>query len=324
MNGPAIVILVLLAQAGPTPPAPDAKARAQALLKEGTRLYEKGSPADALEKFRQAYAEYPSPKLWFNIGQANRDLGRPADAMEAFERFLAEATDASALSVSEAEKSVAELRMKLGRLTIECSMSGAEIEVDGKPAGVAPIPKPLWVAPGQHRIGATHASAAPAVEDVDVTAGAMRAVDIRLRPLAEVLGAAGRPQSATADLQATSSPALNPAVDDHGWWLGRKWTWVAAGATVAFTATATIFGVAMQSRFDDLNKECGSASQSTVACGDSQIDSVTTLKNTANIFWGLAGAAAVTTGILFFVEGRQVTVAPLAGEATGLLASVRY
>jgi hypothetical protein len=32
----------------------------------------------------------------------------------------------------------------------------------------------------------------------------------------------------------------------------------------------------------------------------------------------------VTTGVLFFVEGHSVTMAPMAGNTTGLLANVRY
>ena len=54
-----------------------AKARAQALLSEGTAAYGRGDYATALDKFTAAYRIFPSPKLWFNIGQANRDLGRP-------------------------------------------------------------------------------------------------------------------------------------------------------------------------------------------------------------------------------------------------------
>jgi hypothetical protein len=42
------------------------------------------------------------------------------------------------------------------------------------------------------------------------------------------------------------------------------------------------------------------------------------------VLWGLAGAAAVTTGVLFFVEGRSVAVAPMAGEATGMLARMEF
>ena len=65
------------------------------MLTEGSALYEKGDYAGALEKFNAAYAAYPSPKLMFNIGQADRDLSRPVEALEAFEKFLASDTDAS-------------------------------------------------------------------------------------------------------------------------------------------------------------------------------------------------------------------------------------
>jgi hypothetical protein len=46
----------------------------------------------------------------------------------------------------------------------------------------------------------------------------------------------------------------------------------------------------------------------------------------ANVFWALAGTAAVTTGVLFFVEGRAVSVAPVAGTGgtTGFIATMRY
>jgi hypothetical protein len=109
-----------------------------------------------------------------------------------------------------------------------------------------------------------------------------------------------------------------------GWWLGRKWTWVAAGSTVVLATTAGIVGVMMQSKFDDLRRSCGRLSTTHVGCSQSDLDSVTSLKNTANVFWGLTAAAAVTTGALFYFEGQPVTVAPMAGEVTGMLAEVRY
>jgi len=57
-----------LSQATPGIDDPQAKAQAQALLSEGTRLYGEGDVAGALEKFQAAYAAFPSPKLMFNIG----------------------------------------------------------------------------------------------------------------------------------------------------------------------------------------------------------------------------------------------------------------
>jgi hypothetical protein len=118
--------------------------------------------------------------------------------------------------------------------------------------------------------------------------------------------------------------ASRPAPTREGWWLGRRWTWVAAGSTVALTGAAAVVGWTVQSRFDDLKTSCGKDSPGQPGCSNSEIDSLHTRKVTANVLWGLAGAAAVTTGVLFFVEGRAVAVAPMAGGTTGMLARVEF
>ena len=77
MTAPAIVMLALLAQASAPTPDPQAKAMAQGLLDEGSRLYGKGDYAGAIERFNTAYAACSSPKLMFNIGH-----GGPGPAPE--------------------------------------------------------------------------------------------------------------------------------------------------------------------------------------------------------------------------------------------------
>ena len=126
MNAVSLVILSILAQTSAPTPEQEAKAKAQVVLKEGAQLYQHGAYADALEKFEQAYSVFPSPKLFFNIGQANRELGRPAEAVVAFERFIAEVVDASPELLSEAKRSVNELAPKIGKLIIDCDVTGAE------------------------------------------------------------------------------------------------------------------------------------------------------------------------------------------------------
>lgn len=110
----------------------------------------------------------------------------------------------------------------------------------------------------------------------------------------------------------------------RGIWLGRTWTWVAGGSAVLFAGTATILGVAMRSKFDELNRKCGSASQTFPGCSASDFSSLDARKNAANLFWGLSAAATLTAGVLLYVEGRPVLVGPIAGSVTGLLAQVRY
>jgi tetratricopeptide (TPR) repeat protein len=320
MHATCLMLLAILAQASPPTGDPQAKAQAQTLLGQGTKLYQQGDVAGALEKFNAAYAAYPSPKLMFNIAQANRDLGRPVEALEAFEKFLAGAADTSPETVADVRKSVAELQRKLGRIQIDCETAGAEVSVDGKSVGVAPLPELVWATPGRHQVAAKHASAAPAIEDADVTAGSVSTVTLQLRPQAASLAAPAPKAAPNFDVQATA-PSSEA---NEGWWLGRKWTWVAAGSTVLLAAGAVTFGLLMQSKFDSLRSSCGAGNPARPGCSQSDIDSVSSRRTMANVFWGLAGAAAVTTGVLFYFEGRPVTVTPVAGRTTGLVAAVRY
>ena len=319
MCATSLVLLTILAQASPLPADPQAKAQAQELLSQGSKLYHQGDLAGALEKFEAAYVAFPSPKLMFNIGQANRDLGRPVEAVEAFQRFLAEATDASPETMAEARNSVAELRGRLGRIRIDCDTAGAQIAVDGKSVGVAPLPDLVWATPGRHQVTAKHVRAAPAIEDVDVAVGSVNTVTMRLLPLAASVALAPK-VAAEVNLQAAPSPSSA----SEGWWLGRKWTWIAAGSTVVLAANAITAGVLMQDKFDSLRSSCGAGKPGRPGCPQGDIDSVSSRQTIANVFWGLTAAAAVTTGVLFYFEGRPVTVAPVAGGMMGFVANARY
>jgi uncharacterized membrane protein len=343
----ALVLFTLFAQLSPS----QAKTEAQGLLTEGSALYERGDYAGALEKFTAAYAAYPSPKLMFNIGQADRDLSRPVEALEAFEKFLAGAIDASPETIADARSSVTELREKLGRIQIVCERTGAEVSIDGKSVGLTPVLSPMWATPGRHQVTARHASAALALENVDVVAGAMQTVVLQLHALAPAVVAAPVPKpeavpepeaipksevpkpEAVPEPETTPSPPssldlrASPAPDaarDLGWWLGRKWTWVAAGSTVLLAAGAISAGVAMQRKFSTLDGECGSSASPRTGCDENQIAAVRSRQIAANVLWSLTGAAAVTTAVLFYIEGRPVSVVPLAAGAIGLSATVRY
>ena len=316
----SLILLAILAQATPLTPDPQAKAQAQELLSQGSKLYHQGDLAGALEKFEAAYVAFPSPKLMFNIGHAKRDLGRPVEAIEAFQRFLAEATDASPETMADARKSVAELQSKLGRIQIGCETVGAEVRVDGKSVGLAPLPDPIWATPGHHQVTARYASAAPVTEDVDVTVGSVSTVTMRMRSLEVPMAALAPKAAAYANLQAAPSPRSA----GEGWWLGRKWTWIAAGSTMLLAAGAITAGVLMQDKFDNLRTSCGAGNPARPGCSQSDIDSVSSRQTVANVFWGLAAAAAVTTGVLFYFEGRPASVAPVTGGMTGFVAAVRY
>ena len=119
-----------------------------------------------------------------------------------------------------------------------------------------------------------------------------------------------------AAVAATSPPPADTAPSSGGWLLGRRWAWVAAGSAVALGAAASLTGLSMRSKFDELNVDCGSKSPTRPGCLEGDIDSVTKRKNLANVFWGLTAAAAVTAGVLFVVEGHTVEVAPSASMSS--------
>ena len=230
-----VVCSAITARAAAEPTDAQAKTRAQGLLSEGTTAYGRGDYAAALDKFTAAYKIFPSPKLWFNIGQANRDLGRPVEAVEAFDRFLRDAGDAPPETLAEARRSAAELKTKLGQIQVSCAVDGTEITVDGKRVGSTPLGEMLWTTPGRHQVAAQHAGFAPAIEDIVVTTGKIATVNIEVLPIDL------RPANNTADgaIVGTGGAAADQGAAPKPLYR-RTWFWVAAGVVVAVGAGAAI------------------------------------------------------------------------------------
>lgn len=322
MFAASLAMLCLLAQDLPRTPRPvEAKSKAQVLLKQGARHYQRAEFAEALEHFQRAYGIFASPKLLLNIGQASREVGRPVEAMVAFEKFLEQASDAPDRAIAEAQQSIAELSQQVGRLRID-AVAGAEITVDGKPVGVSPVENPIPVMPGTHEVRAVLASGSgPISKRLAIAAGAVETVVLRPVP---VLTRAPGPRRDLAAEQTTGARAQKSR-SEGGWLLGRTWTWVAVGAAVALAGGAATAGLVMQSKYQALDQSCGrSAGANYRGCSSGDVGTVDTWKTTANVLWGLSAAAAITAGALFYVEGRAVAVSPTAGPVVGLQASMRY
>lgn len=326
MHAFLITVFALLAQAAPPQIDAAAKLQAQNLVNEASAQFEAGNLPAALEKFNAAYAVYPSAKILFNMGQVNREMGRSVDALKAYEGFLAGVPDAEPGVTAEAHRALAELQSQLARVRIECNLAGADLSLDGRPMGRAPLAEIVWTAPGHHQIAARHADAIPVVEDLDVVAGQVRTLTLTLSPLPSVVA----PKTATPKRVASpraQAPVHQPmqSPSSSGWWMGRTWTWVAAGSAVVLAGGAAGFGLSMRSRFDELNSTCGAgAGANWPGCSDTDLHGLNVRRDVANSLWAASAAFAVGAGILFFVEGRPATVAPLAGSVNGLQLAVRF
>ncbi len=203
----SVLLAALLAQASPPSAGAEDKAKAKLLLHEGLDFTRQGQHAQALEKFQAAYTVYPSPKLWFNIGQVELALDHPVEAAEAFEKFIALVPDAQHEDRKVAKSTVAQLGKKLGRLQIECEATGAEVAVDGKSVGRVPLPGPLWAPPGSHQVTITHEGSATATETVEMSAGVSALVVIRLVPIPPPAPAVPAPSVVTPAAETAVAPS---------------------------------------------------------------------------------------------------------------------
>ena len=131
-------------------------------------------------------------------------------------------------------------------------------------------------------------------------------------------GTPAKPGDTGEEEEEEESSAVDDADEDEEESGGRFWTWIAAGTAGALTLSALVIGLNAQSKFDDLETTCKPA------CADSEVDSVKTRALVADVFWGVAAAAAVTSVILYFVESPSKSAEAADEEDDDLSAKLRF
>jgi hypothetical protein len=247
----ALVVLLGL-PAGAQAQRDDARDR----LEEGSALYRKGDYPGALRKFEEARALFPSPKIYFNIGQALNRLGRPAAAVDALQRFLDEAADADPARRADAAKFLTELEPRIGRVKVTAA-AGTEIAVDGRAAGVAPLRRTIPVEPGSHQLTARAPGAAMAavhqvkvetgeVVEWQVSAGSEATAMVPTTPSGPLpsLGNPGPAATVAPGVPSVNGGAPSAAIESgpqptYTSRLRRHWPWIAGGAAVLAAGVVT-------------------------------------------------------------------------------------
>ena len=226
----ALLLLLCLAA-----PQTDAKKAAAQLIDEGNELLDQKQYQAALARYEAAHELYPTPKIFFNMAEAHRELLNLVEAIELYERFLVE-SGVSKKSPLRAEslKAIAELEKRIGRLTVEGGALGAEVFVDGQPAGRVPL-KRMRLLPGFHQLVIQKDAASKKLE-IEVKRGEEVMVDATLESLPPPPPPLPPPPiaSVTAPLPEEEGSVLT------SWWL---WTLiggaVAVGVGAAVIATTT-------------------------------------------------------------------------------------
>lgn len=185
-----------------------AQSRDEALIREGVALRAQGRDADALARFREAWTLSPTPRARGQMGWAAQALGRWRESEAALTDALAATTDPWIVRNRDAlERSLADVRARLGDLLVVCDTPGARLSVDNEPAGALPLTAPVRVPAGAVTVRVeAPGHLAVTREGVRVRVGALTREEITLTP---------EPASRTiVDPPATSSatpPAVTPA-----------------------------------------------------------------------------------------------------------------
>jgi tetratricopeptide (TPR) repeat protein len=290
------------------PPASAAKPAdpgeaARAAYRRGADLYRAGKYREAIAAFEEADRLKPSPALQFNIGQAREKLGEAAAALAAFARYLrlepsAPNREAVLRSVKVLEGRLATTGLQMLHVTTD--PPGADVSVDGAAAGPAPIDAPFL--PGPHAVTASAPGRRTATREVLLSLDRSLEVSLLLEPAPEpapvaspaVPGAAAPAAALAARPPVAPLPATLPEEApqpvERKSWLGPI---IAGSVGVAAAGAGMVMGMMARNAQNELL-----AGVPDRATADSLQSKARTDATTANVLYGVAGAALLTGGVL--------------------------
>jgi tetratricopeptide (TPR) repeat protein len=309
-----VLLIPLLLAAPPRKPAPapapapaaeeengDVK-KARELFQWGQKLYKQARYAEAITKFEEAYTVRPHPVIYFNIGKCQEQLGETAKALRAYRDYLRLAPDAKDKeTVSDA---IANLERRLRekgqqQLMVFSDPPNAHIVVDGKELGGSPASVELVA--GNHSLLVTADGYEKVERSFVMQTTRATEMTISLRPV-------GAPKDAplvTDAPKVEKKPDVGPPPPTPPLVTtaplepkkGRVFTYVAGGAAVAGLGVGIGLGLASSGASNELLTKMHSKTDAQNLAQQTQ-----SLSTGANVAYAVAGAAAVTAVILFFVE----------------------
>src|SRR5580704_8866675 len=166
----------------PAPGSDAASAQADDLTHRGVDLLKKHQWAEAEDLFRQAWALKRSYDIAGNLGLAEAGLGKWRDAAEHLTLAIATfPANGKAAHRDLLREKLASAREHIGGLAIEVDAAGAEVLVDGKSVGTAPLAGEVLVEPGAHVVEAQLAGRGAARGEASVVAGGSASVTLALK-----------------------------------------------------------------------------------------------------------------------------------------------
>jgi hypothetical protein len=311
----ALVLLCRFSSARAADPA-----EVETLIREGVKLRRAGENHRALPIFRKAYDLARTPRTSAQLGLVEMSLGYPMEA----EKHLMEAlavkhdfwVDHNRKVLNE---SLASVQAAIGELQIEEGPDGAEVQLNGKPAGTLPEAGQVRAAEGPIEVVVRAPGYLPFKASRNVVGGKRIEIVVSLqreRPapaptiaLAPVSDVADGLVRGSDEVAVPPAPPSRPAVRTVAWGL--------AAAAVAAGVLGAVETVTWSTRRDDFDnhlgpardnpaltvKSCGVADPNRGGTGCSDLyENMARARTLMLIGYGAAGALTATAVILFLVS----------------------
>ncbi len=299
------------AQSGPV------TSQARDLYDRGYRFYEQGKYAEA---YASLLAAWKIKQHWANVGMLGATelrLGRYPEAAEhlsiALRTWEPHPTRDTRPERDRLRPLLDEASAKVHKLVVTTDPPGAELRVDGNSAGLTPLPDPIFLEPGSHKIEARIADRPPAVAAVDAQPGGNQ--QLRLELPASPARAEGVTAQNGVDTGVNGREVKTPATRTIVLASGAALTVGAAavGIVYAFKAASADSDVDRLSGEIDRQVGHGQCQDTIQLCRDldASVDDrkqATIVERIALVSAALVGAATVTTFLLWRPDGRAISI----------------
>jgi tetratricopeptide (TPR) repeat protein len=284
----------------PTPaPGVTEVAESDALILEGLKLREQGKDSEALAVFVRAQELAPTPRALAQRALAEQALGQWAQAEAHLREALAATDDPWITRHRQAlDGALAVIGDHLGYLQVNGGLAGAELRLDGQPAGTLPLAAPLRVVVGRPLLEVALAGYYPVRREITIKAGSLSTEIVELVALPQhptVASAPGEAAPAAGSAQQTASdqpPAakLKPIV-----------FWTAAGVTAVLGGITLWSGLnasAKNDAYEAYARQPDATSDEALRGYDDAL-SAQTRTNVLLVSTGVVAAATAVVGLFF-------------------------
>lgn len=310
----AFAIVLTASSAAAAPNDATRRKEAQALFDAGVKQAQAGDAKTALASFREAYAKLPSVRVLYNIGQLCERTGDAACAVRAYEQYVREG-EPPPKRREQVEASLRALAKSVGTIAVRSAATGADVTIDGEPAGTVPLERPYAVNPGPHDVSVAQGEKSA---DKTVAVGPGEATEVALDLEA---AAPAPPPEPKADAPApAAAPDTKPTRTEGGFPVV---PWIVTGTLAAATVVTGLLTANAYSRYQD--------KRDSFPITRGELDDAQGSARTLFIVTGVLGAATVVSAGLatwFTVapqktgaarRGIDVAIGPASLGVTGVL-----